>query len=107
MSLNSSLRPQDIQIYFKDGGVRRINPLNSSYDALHYTLLFPHGDNSWHPKMTNLKGAKLTAAEYYRYLFNVFDPRTQFNGILRSGKLMAEFACAAWYKIELQSRFLN
>ena len=100
VSLNSSLRPQDIQIYFKDGGVQRINPLNASYDALHYTLLFPYGDNSWHPKMTNLKGAKLTAAEYYRYLFNVFDPRTQFNGILRSGKLMAEFACASWFKIE-------
>ena len=45
-------------------------------------------------------GKRLTAAAYYRNLFQVFS--NSFNPILRCGKLMAEFACNCWYKVENQ-----
>ena len=100
VSLNDSTRPQDIQIYFKDGHIQRINPLNAHHDALHNTLLFPYGDTTWHPKLKGDTYPTSSPLQYYRHLFNVFDPNNHFNGILRSGKLMAEFACASWFKVE-------
>ena len=85
VSLNNSTRPQDIQIYLKDGRVQRINPLNAHHDALHNTLLFPYGDTTWHPKLKGENYPTSSPLQYYRHLFNVFDPNTHFNGILRSG----------------------
>ena len=100
VSLNDSLRPADIQIYLRNGqGVQRINPLNADYDPLHYTLLFPHGNSGWHAGMKQ-GNHRITSSEYYRHIFQVF--KDKYNGILRCGKLMSEFACNSWFKTENQ-----
>ena len=71
------------------------------YDPLHYTLLFPRGNSGWHPEIKQHgTGKRLTAAAYYRSMFQVYEQEN--NPILRFGKLMAEFACTAWYKVEQQ-----
>ncbi|CAI2197289.1 11518_t:CDS:2, partial [Funneliformis geosporum] len=36
---------RDILLRTREGGLQRISELNSSYDTLHYVLLFPKGDD--------------------------------------------------------------
>ena len=35
---------RDIQVYLREGGVRRITEINGAYDPLHYVTMFPYGD---------------------------------------------------------------
>ena len=79
--LDDSLNPGDVQIYLREGGVRRINNMNRKADCLHYTLLFPHGQDTWHKELFKPNGKRLTSAEYYRHLFQVF--KDSFNALLR------------------------
>ena len=40
---------RDIVVQLRGGGVRRICQLHPAYQALHFVLLFPHGELGWHP----------------------------------------------------------
>ena len=40
---------RDIILRLSGGGLRRISQLHPSYSTLHYVLLFPHGEDGWHP----------------------------------------------------------
>ena len=42
---------RDIVLRLKGGGLRRISHLHPSYSSLHYVLLFPHGEDGWHPEI--------------------------------------------------------
>ena len=81
VKLDDSLEPGDVQIYLRGGGVRRINHMNRKSDSLHYILLFPQGQDTWHKDLMKSNNKRVTSAEYYRHIFQVFDK--QFNGILR------------------------
>ena len=82
VKLDESLEPGDVQIYLRGGGVRRINHMNKKADALHYTLLFPQGQDSWHKNLKKTNNKSLTSAEYYRHRFQVFI-NNSYNWILR------------------------
>jgi hypothetical protein len=45
---------KDIVLNLRDGTVNRMHDLHPSFDALHYVLLFPHGDNGWHVQMKDI-----------------------------------------------------
>ena len=93
--LDENLSPGDVQIYLRGGGVRRISNMNRKSDCLHYTSLFPQGQDTWHKDLKKVNQAgnerRISSAEYYRHLIQVF--ANGFNGILRSGKLFQEFIC--------------
>ena len=38
---------RDIQLFLKDGGIRRISEMHRSYHALSYPLLFPYDEDGW------------------------------------------------------------
>ncbi|EIW66351.1 hypothetical protein TREMEDRAFT_65629 [Tremella mesenterica DSM 1558] len=40
-----------IQVYLRGGGVRNISELHSAYLPLHFTLIYPHGEPGWHPRI--------------------------------------------------------
>ena len=42
---------RDIILRLRGGGLQRISHLNPSYSSLHYVLLFPHGEDGWHPEI--------------------------------------------------------
>jgi hypothetical protein len=42
---------RDIILRLRDGGPKRISHLHPSYSTLHYVLLFPHGEDGWHPEI--------------------------------------------------------
>ena len=89
VKLDESLNPGDVQIYLRpkkgeEAGppaVQRINHMNRKADCLHYTLLFPFGQDSWHKELRKTNGRRLTSAEFYRHLFQIFTG--SFNGLLR------------------------
>ena len=79
--------------------------LHRSYDALFYTLLFPHGDDNWHTNMytTSSTGAqqprRLTMAQYYLYRMQY---RSGSNVTLRSGRLSQVYFADCFARLERQ-----
>ena len=105
IALNESHDPADVVINLKGGGVRRISDLNRTFDPLHYVLLFPFGDDGWHVNMwqtkeDNTQGAKISPTMFYSHRLQVREG--QFNHLIRSGRLMQEYAVAQFYKAERQ-----
>jgi len=49
---------RDMILQAKGGRLERISQNSPSYSALHYVLLFPKGENGWHPRIP-ICGAQL------------------------------------------------
>jgi len=49
---------RDVVLRTRGGRVERISQNSPSYSALHYVLLFPKGENGWHPRIP-IRGAQL------------------------------------------------
>ncbi|KAJ6536048.1 hypothetical protein B0H19DRAFT_869878, partial [Mycena capillaripes] len=47
----NSTDPRDIIIRRRNGPLLRISDLHPAYTPLYYVLLFPYGDNGWHPDL--------------------------------------------------------
>ena len=108
ININEALKFGDVKVFKKGGGVRYISEHNPEFDPLHFVLIYPDGQSGWTNDLKQKNGKKLTALMYYKYLFqyrsgeNESDPNgsKHFNLILRSSRLMQEYACSMWFKIE-------
>ena len=101
ISLNDALDFFDVKVFLKDGGVKFISEKSPHADPLHFVLLFPEGSHGWTEGLLQTNGQKLTLQLFYKYLLQCRDEdENHFNTILRSGRLMQEYACSAFYKIE-------
>ncbi|CAB5190397.1 unnamed protein product [Rhizophagus irregularis] len=49
---------RNILLRQREGGLQKISELHPSYDPLHYVLLFPRGDNGWHPDIPLLRSCR-------------------------------------------------
>jgi hypothetical protein len=47
----TEIQKRDIVLYPYEGGVQRISEIHPSYIPLHYVLMFPRGEDGWHPKI--------------------------------------------------------
>ncbi|KAJ6631877.1 hypothetical protein B0H10DRAFT_1635821, partial [Mycena sp. CBHHK59/15] len=47
-----TMEPRDIIVRRRNGPLIRISDLHPAYTPLYYVLLFPHGENGWHPDLT-------------------------------------------------------
>ncbi|PAA56554.1 hypothetical protein BOX15_Mlig008917g4 [Macrostomum lignano] len=56
---------RDVVIQLRGGGSQRISETHRSYDPLEYVLLFPNGEDGWHPELLMSNGKKLTPMKYY------------------------------------------
>ena len=43
---------RDMVLWARGGRLERISQNSPSYTALHYVLLFPKGENGWHPRIS-------------------------------------------------------
>jgi hypothetical protein len=46
--------PRDIIIEYRSGYLRRISELHSAYLPLRYPILFPYGEQGWHPHLFSM-----------------------------------------------------
>ncbi|XP_063418456.1 uncharacterized protein LOC134701259 [Mytilus trossulus] len=75
-----------------------INETHSKYDSLHYVLLFPFGEDGWHIDIKhNDNKRKVSAMEFYSYRLM---QRSDFNIILKSGRLFHQYIVDQFAKIE-------
>ena len=80
--------------------VREMQDTHRSADPLHYTLLFPYGNDGWHPGLT------ISPLQYYCYHIQVrLDEghiNSQPSSIHYAGRLFQEFLCTSYAKVENQ-----
>ena len=108
ININEALKFGDVKVFKKGGGIQYISEHNPEFDPLHFVLIYPNGQSGWTSDLKQKNGKKLTALMYYKYLFqyrrsekNPSDSKSEyFNLILRSSRLMQEYACSMWFKIE-------
>ena len=80
----------DIILQPHEGGMQRISEIHCAYAPLHYVLIFPRGENGWHPNIpirnneeviedsdndvANVTSKYVTAMNYFAYRLQVSHP---------------------------------
>ncbi|VDP25961.1 unnamed protein product [Heligmosomoides polygyrus] len=93
-----------VVVYERGQGLRTISYLDKLFDPLSYSLLFPRGEDGWHPDMEkivtgNNRRTRVTQKELYSYL--LFARTGTFNPLLHAGKLSQQYVVDSWLKIEV------
>jgi len=98
---------RDIVLRLQGGGLRRISHLNPGYSTLHYVLLFPYGEDGWHPNIPaqlratgRLRSANITQRCYYAHRLHVRPGGANQPALLRGGKLFQQYIVDAWASTE-------
>jgi len=91
-------------VHERAGALRNISYLDKRCDPLTYPLLFPNGEDGWHPAMErqNLaigRRTRVTQKQFYSYL--LFAREQIFNPLLHAGKLLQQYIVDSWLKIEM------
>jgi hypothetical protein len=109
---------RDVVLAQQAGPFRRISELHVEYMALHYLLLFPYGEDGWHPNILvngvvadadldedharefelQRKHCNVTMAEFYGYRLQHRD--TDGIALLRGGQLRQQYIVDAYAAIE-------
>ncbi|CAN1132891.1 ATP-dependent DNA helicase PIF1 [Linum perenne] len=97
---------RDIIVQSRSTGLMRITSMNPKYDALHFPLLFPHGEDGFHLGIRydsryaseTQKRKNVTQREYYCY-------RLQFRAdegktLIRGGKMLQHYCIDAFTTVE-------
>ena len=56
--IHHAIDNRDVVLWARGGQLQRISQNSPSYAALHYVLLFPKGENGWHPRIP-IRGAQV------------------------------------------------
>jgi hypothetical protein len=95
----------DIILRLRGGGLQRISQLHPSYSTLHYVLLFPHGEDGWHPTipaqlLPGVRGRSphITQCCYYVHRLHT---RPGTPPLLHwGGNLFQQYVVDAWASVE-------
>ncbi|MBW0509324.1 hypothetical protein O181_049039 [Austropuccinia psidii MF-1] len=93
--------PRDIILHRVSGSLQHIYDYHSAYLALRYPILFPYGEQHWHPNALQvnwLKYSKVSQSEWYAYL--LFDRKDVISLPLRSKRLFQEFVVDLYLCVE-------
>ncbi|KAL1932430.1 hypothetical protein VTP01DRAFT_8108 [Rhizomucor pusillus] len=95
---------RDVVYITKNGDIKHISELSASYNPLHYVLLFPRGEEGWHPQLrqSNEEGEtlarRITIRQYYAYMLQI----RQGPYLLFAQKLLHEYIVDNYAKVETQ-----
>ena len=80
---------RDIQVRVTESGqLHDINEAHRAFDALHYTTLFPLGEDSWNLSMTQYNSQKkVSVRAFYAYHLNTRSLQMQRDCLFRSERL--------------------
>jgi hypothetical protein len=97
---------RDIVLHRRAGGLQVISSLHPAYVPLYYVLLFPYGENGWHPDL-RLQGdggsRRLTQTRYVAYRLQVRE--NEYSALLRGGRLLQRFAVDMFASIDQDRLF--
>lgn len=103
---NNLIDKRDIILEYKGGGLHRISELNPSYMALHYPLLFPHGEDGFridilHRGVTTHRPKKrdqVSMRAFYAYRFQ--QRKNEGQTVIRGGRLFLQYVVDAYTCVE-------
>lgn len=107
---NGERHGRDIVLRLRNAGngqLQRIHETHPAYVPLHYVLLFPHGDHSWHPDLTlqpkpgtdtQQRRTRLTAIRFYAHRLQVRNG--PISAIHHGGRLFQQFVVDMWASAE-------
>ena len=96
---------RDIVLHLRGGALKRISHLHPSYASLHYVLLFPYGEDGWHPDIPahlgpegQQRSAKVSQRAFYAHRLHA-RPGIQ-PALFWGGKLFQQYVVDAWASVE-------
>ncbi|CAI0446753.1 unnamed protein product [Linum tenue] len=105
--IKSRNRQYDLPTSSDNGGLKRITSLNPKFEALHFPLLFPYGEDGFHPQISynisfcppSMRRKFVTQREYYafRLQYRIGEGHT----LVKSGKALQHYCVDAFSTIEL------
>lgn len=93
---------RDCLVQTRDGGIMAIDQKNHAFDPLHFTVLFPEGEDGWDISMQDARGKRVTPRAFYAYHFIKREGEVQRQSLFASKRLFQEFLCMAYAKTETQ-----
>jgi hypothetical protein len=102
---------RDIILQNRTGSLQIINDLHPAYVPLYYVLLFPYGENGWHPALSlhsphhtnDTLPKRLTHIRYVAYQLQV--RLNEYSMLLRGGRLLQRYIVDMYASVD-QSRLL-
>ena len=94
---------RDIVLRLTGGGLKRISHLHPSYSTLHYTMLFPRGEEGYHieiPMNAPEGGRSQHVSQRCYYAFRLQRCPGEPPALLMGGKLLQQYAVDAWASTE-------
>ena len=83
-----------------------ISECHRAYEPLHFVLLFPFGTDGWHPHIAQQRpdgGAAARRVTALQYAAHRLQSRpADDDSLLRAGRLLQEFCCMAFARVETQ-----
>lgn len=90
--------PRDIVLRTRSNAVQRIDETNSTYEPLHYVLLFPRGGFGWHPGYRDVNGRPVTMMGYASHRLCV--RRMDASNPHHFGRLFLQYVTDMWVRME-------
>lgn len=92
---------RDIVVRLRGGALKQISHLHQSYSTLHYTMLFPRGENGFHTGIPAGEGGRSnTVSSRCYYVYQLHQRSNEPTTILRGGKLLQQYVVDAWASTE-------
>ncbi|CAN1778537.1 ATP-dependent DNA helicase PIF1 [Linum perenne] len=102
---------RDIIINHRAEGLRRITSLNPKFEALHFPILFPYGEDGFHTKIryrgdnTSTDATKKYVTQREYYAFRLQHRQNEGTTLLRGGKALQHYIVDAFSTID-QNRLI-
>ena len=91
---------RDCVVQTREGEIKSIDQKNRAFDPLHYTTLFPEGEDGWDLSLTDARNKKLTTRAFYAYHLNEREGDDQRRSLFAAKRLFQEYMCMAYVKTE-------
>ncbi|KAG2210393.1 hypothetical protein INT45_005489 [Circinella minor] len=93
-----SVSNRDIVVRTRSDSLQHINEAHRHYDALHYVLMFPKGDEGW-TITSRSNNETITVMQWYKYCF-MFRGNNDENELHYFGKLFQQYIVDMYAKME-------
>ena len=101
---NSQYSQRDIVLQKRAGDLQIISDLHPAYVPLYYVLLFPYGENGWHPALKlrtfdeHKEPNRLTLSRYVAYRLQTRS--NEYSTVLRGGRLLQRYMVDMYASID-------
>lgn len=94
---------RDLVVHLRGGGLQYIHETHRSFDALHFVLLFPRGEDGWTIGLRKADSRQqVSPCNFYAHKLQWRIGEDGNNALLMSQRLFQEYCCSAFAKAETQ-----